>query len=67
LANFTIASRIGCPNALTYRDKSLAGSTYPWSSMISNVRPVVSAGVLALGLLTLFSAQADARNGASAS
>lgn len=27
--------------------------------MISNVRPVVRAGVLALGLLTLFSAQAD--------
>jgi outer membrane protein len=40
-------------------DKSPAVSTHHWNSMMSNIRPVVRAGVLALGLLTLFSAQAD--------
>jgi outer membrane protein len=62
LANFTVASRVGCPNPLVRvvcRDKPLPGSTHHWNSMMSNIHPVVRAGVLALGLLTLFPAQAD--------
>src|SRR4051812_33726630 len=46
-------------DCFTHRVPQCAHRSHYWSFMISNVRPVVRAAVLALGLLTLFSAHAD--------